>query len=182
MTAFATTGSARSFLSRVFSLASALSRLTFHPVTAPNVRRDQRVRGIAEIMRAAQRLDRQADIGLTQKGDDLFVAQPFLPIQAPSVEKLKSKSSCSSKAGRRRFHRCPHRTRGIDMAWVSEVYAWQIVGWRVSVYAKNDRVCAALKQATRLRCPTNELIHYSEWHAQQQTNLYYGHQSVLGQY
>ena len=68
------------------------------------------------------------------------------------------------------------------MAWVIEVYAWQIVGWRVSVYAKNDRVCAALKQATRLRCPTNELIHYSEWHAQQQTNLYYGHQSVLGQY
>ena len=99
MTPFATTGPSMSFLSRVFSLSSALSRLASDPVTAPNVRRDQRVRGIAEIMLAAQRLDRQADIGLTQKDDVLFVAQPFLPIQAPSVEKLKSKSSSSSKAG-----------------------------------------------------------------------------------
>ena len=57
------------------------------------------LRGIAETMLAAQRLDRQACIGFTQEADDLFVATPFLPVQSPSVEKLDAKSSGYSKSG-----------------------------------------------------------------------------------
>ena len=76
-----------------FQLSQALGIRSSHPTkrAAPAASHDT--------MRAAQRLDRQAGIGLTQKAADLFGAKPFLPIPSRSVERLDAKSTGDSKSG-----------------------------------------------------------------------------------
>ena len=56
-------------------------------------------RAIAVTMRAAQRRDRQAGIGVTQEADALFCATPFFPVQSPSVATLDAKSTGDATSG-----------------------------------------------------------------------------------
>ena len=66
-----------------FPRVQALGIRSSHPAkrAAPS-------RARAATMRAAQRRDRQAGIGVTQKVDALFCATPFVPVQSPSVKKI----------------------------------------------------------------------------------------------
>ena len=49
------------------------------------------------------------------------------------------------------------------MAFVIDVFARRIVGWRVSAHARTDFVLDALEQAIHARCPEKEeLIHHSD--------------------
>src|SRR6185312_4633940 len=62
----------------------------------------QVVGGLAEAVLAAQLLDRQTGIRLTQEADDLFFGKALLHVQSPSVGGLDSKRPCYSKPGGRR--------------------------------------------------------------------------------
>src|SRR5690606_1969577 len=67
----------------------------------------QVVGGLAEAVLAAQFLDRQPGLGLTQEADDLLFGKTPLHVQSPSRWGLDSKSSRYSKAGGRRFANMP---------------------------------------------------------------------------
>src|SRR5690606_17407265 len=62
----------------------------------------QVVGGLAKAVLAAQLLDRQPRLGLTQEADDLFLGKALLHVQSPSRWGLDSKSLRYSKAGGRR--------------------------------------------------------------------------------
>src|SRR5690606_21070818 len=62
----------------------------------------QVIRGFAEAVPAAQVLDRQAGLGLTQEADDLFFGKTLLHVQSPCRWGLDSRSRRYSKVGGRR--------------------------------------------------------------------------------
>src|SRR5690606_13592 len=69
---------------------------------APEPAPPQVVRGLAETVLAAQLLDRQSGLGLTQEADDLLFGKALLHVQSPCSGELDSRSPRYSKPGGRR--------------------------------------------------------------------------------
>src|SRR5690606_13033760 len=80
----------------------------------------QVVRRLTEAVLAAQLLDRQSGLGLTQEADDLLFGKAPLHVQSPRFGELDSRSSRYSKPWRRP----PHSTFAVDI-WAAVSLAFQ---------------------------------------------------------